>query len=209
MGFGAHAEWNPSLASVRHWEDAYAMAARGRAVLRACQVPCPDVVDPEQLTHLLCASDLGVVRFLDGRRAVHELLVSLYERDAGRAGHAAALLLGRGPGLTPEGDDLMAGAAAVVSAGGGIAGFDGIQRAAWLRAACPDDAGTRSSWLSVTLLRLACEGLVAEPVIAILDPSGVRWRQALDDLVGVGSSTGLAYALAIGCAAVLVGRAFS
>jgi hypothetical protein len=46
---------------------------------------------------------------------------------------------------------------------------------------------------------------VAEPAGSVLDLGDRAWQSSLRRLVGVGSSTGLAYALAIGCAALLLG----
>ncbi|HEX2412713.1 MAG TPA: DUF2877 domain-containing protein [Solirubrobacteraceae bacterium] len=97
-------------------------------------------------------------------------------------------LVGRGPGLTPEGDDLVAGAAAVLAA----AGHGG--RAAAL---VGTDLRRRTTTLSATLLELSTVGMGPEPLQALLagDPA------ALARLLRLGHSTGRAYAL--GAAAAL------
>jgi hypothetical protein len=115
----------------------------------------------------------------------------------------AHALLGLGSGLTPEGDDLLAGAAAAVAS---LAPWDEDTRAAWLAAASPADAATRTTKLSATLLALAARGQAIEPVHALLDLEHERWEPALARLERLGHSTGRCYAAAIGAAAVLACR---
>jgi hypothetical protein len=115
----------------------------------------------------------------------------------------AHALLGLGPGLTPEGDDLLAGAAAAVAA---LEPWSADRRAAWLAAAAPPDAATRTTKLSATLLALAARGQAIEPVHALLDLEHERWEPALARLERLGHSTGRCYAAAIGAAAVLACR---
>ncbi|MDP8977290.1 MAG: DUF2877 domain-containing protein, partial [Actinomycetota bacterium] len=57
--------------------------------------------------------------------------------------------------------------------------------------------------LSATLLELAARGEVVEPARPLLDlgADGAAWRRALRRLLGVGHSTGRAYALGIGLSA--------
>jgi Protein of unknown function (DUF2877) len=103
-------------------------------------------------------------------------------RDPELAAAAGAALIGRGPGLTPEGDDLVAGAAAVLAAaraGDLVAALIGAE----LRA--------RTTSLSATLLELAARGMAPEPLQALLagEPG------ALDRLLRLGHSTGRAYAV--------------
>jgi Protein of unknown function (DUF2877) len=92
-------------------------------------------------------------------------------------------LLGRGPGLTPEGDDYLAAIVAV---------------AGWPRDWLPPDLRRRTTALSATLLELATEGQVVEPLQALTGP---RWRGALHRLLAFGHSTGRAYA--VGAAAAI------
>jgi Protein of unknown function (DUF2877) len=99
-------------------------------------------------------------------------------------------LLGRGPGLTPEGDDILAATAAVVAAGD--------ERDPSLRALLPPDLRRRTTALSATLLELAIKGQAIEPLHGLF---GDRWRTALDRLLRVGHSTGRAYATAAAYAA--------
>ena len=93
---------------------------------------------------------------------------------------AAVALLGRGPGLTPEGDDLLAGVCVTAAAAG-----DPL--------ALPPRVRALTTPLSATLLELAAQGAVAEPVHAVLTAD--RWRAALARLTRLGHSTGRAYAV--------------
>ena len=52
--------------------------------------------------------------------------------------------------------------------------------------------------LSATLLTLAAEGRVVEPVHPLVDTGDAHWREALVRLEGAGASTGRAYAVAVG-----------
>jgi hypothetical protein len=112
---------------------------------------------------------------------------------------AAARLLGRGPGLTPEGDDVLAGAAVGLRALGPAAGATAGEIDALVGALVPPDLRGRTAALSATLLRLAAEGAAPEPVHRLLGP-GDRGA-ALADLRRLGASTGAAIAAGIALAA--------
>ena len=123
-----------------------------------------------------------------------ELAGAVRARDRALAASAGARLIGRGPGLTPEGDDLVAGVAAVVAAGP----WPAAERDAWLAALLGDDLRARTTALSATLLELAARGQIAEPVHELFGPG---WRGAIARLRRLGHSTGPAYARAAGGAA--------
>jgi hypothetical protein len=110
---------------------------------------------------------------------------------------AADRLIGLGPGLTPEGDDLLAATAAVVAAGP----WPPAKKAEWLRALLPPDLHGRTTALSATLLELAARAQVVEPLQGLFGPA---WRPALARLVRIGHSTGRAYATAAATAATLL-----
>jgi hypothetical protein len=126
-----------------------------------------------------------------------ELEDAVRRRDPELARAAAARLIGRGTGLTPEGDDLVAGTAAVVAAGP----WPAARTDAWLRALLGDDLRTRTTALSATLLELAAAGQIARPVHDLFGPD---WRDALARLRRLGHSTGAAYARAAGGAVRLL-----
>jgi hypothetical protein len=123
-----------------------------------------------------------------------ELADAVRARDTVLAGAAGSRLIGRGPGLTPEGDDLVAGVAAVVAAGP----WPAAERDAWLRALLGVDLRARTTALSATLLDLAACAQIAEPVHGLFGP---EWRDALARLQRLGHSTGPAYARAVAAAA--------
>jgi hypothetical protein len=110
---------------------------------------------------------------------------------AARDADLAAALVGRGPGLTPEGDDLLAGAVAVLTALGDRSGL------------LPPRLRERTTPLSATLLELAAEGRVIEPLHALLDLGDDGWPATLDRLLAFGHSTGRAYAAGAATACTL------
>jgi len=183
-----------------------AVGRRGDAVLAAIGVEA--AADPAAVVRGLAGVGLASAAEAGGAGALELLLRGVLERDPGPAGLAAERLLGRGPGLTPEGDDLLAAVAATVAVLGPAAGLDGAPRAALLAALVPA-AGLagRTTALAATLLELAARGQVAEPAGRLLDlgPAGERaWPAALRRLQRLGHGSGRAYAAGIGAAASLL-----
>jgi hypothetical protein len=121
-----------------------------------------------------------------------QLSRAIVERDPSLAAAAGAELIGRGPGLTPEGDDVVAGVAAVVASGP----WPGALREAWIDALLGADLRRRTSSLSATLLELAAAGMGPEPLQALV----AGRPAALDRLLTVGHTSGRAYALGAGVA---------
>jgi len=108
-------------------------------------------------------------------------------------------LLGRGPGLTPEGDDLLAAVAGTLAVLGPAAGWDRSVLGGFL-AALVEPARERTTALSATLLELAAQGRLAEPAGRLLDlkPDGeAAWPAALARLERLGHGSGRAYAAGI------------
>jgi len=103
---------------------------------------------------------------------------TLVERDLAAIG---AELIGRGPGLTPEGDDVVAGMAGVLAAAG---------RHDDVAAVLGADLRRRTTALSATLLELAAQGMGPEPLQAVL----AGRPGALDRLLAMGHTSGRAYA---------------
>lgn len=112
---------------------------------------------------------------------------------------AALRLVGRGRGLTPEGDDILAGAAAGMRALAPAAGVPDARARALARALCPVDVRRLTGALSATLLELSVRGAAPEPVHRLVG-SGDR-EAALADLRRLGASTGGAIAAGIALAA--------
>lgn len=179
--------WEPTLRPAGP-EARTALGQRGAAILAALGVDgAPSI-----------AGGMAVTVSGRGAEGATQLRRALAERDPAAAARAGERLVGLGGGLTPEGDDVLAATAAVVAAVGDAVGFAAADRAAWLAALVPADAGERTTALSATLLRLAAAGRIAEPVHPLLDTGAGRWREALVRLEGVGASTGRAYAVAVG-----------
>jgi hypothetical protein len=182
-----------------------AVGRRGEAVLAALGVE--GAAEPGRLVRGLAGIGLASAAEAGGAGALELLLRAVLERDPDLAGRAAGRLLGRGPGLTPEGDDLLAAVAATVAVLGPAAGVDDAPRAALLAALVPDGLAGRTTALAATLLRLAARGQVAEPAGRLLDlgPAGERaWPAALRRLQRLGHGSGRAYAAGIGAAASLL-----
>ncbi len=113
---------------------------------------------------------------------------------------APARLVGRGPGLTPEGDDVLAGAAVGLRALGPAAGMEPARLDRLAHSLCPPDVRRRTGALAATLLELAAaEGAAPEPVHRLIAP-GDR-PAALADLRRLGASTGGAIAAGVALAA--------
>jgi hypothetical protein len=98
---------------------------------------------------------------------------------------AVAGLVGRGPGLTPTGDDVLAGALATLRA-------LGAHRRAELLACAVQRRLDATSALSAALLRHACAGDVVPEAAAVLRALGSpsELSTALPPLLGVGGSSG-------------------
>jgi Protein of unknown function (DUF2877) len=191
---------------------------RGEGVLAALGVPL--LREPGGIVAGLAEVGLETAREPDGAAGIELLLRAVLERDSELAAGAAGVLVGRGPGLTPEGDDLLAAVAATLATLGPAAGVPGACLAGLLAALVPErttregpgpgGAGApagRTTALAATLLELAARGQVVEPAGWLLDlsPAGERaWPGALRRLERLGHGSGRAYAVGIGAAAWLL-----
>jgi hypothetical protein len=196
--------WDPTVRAAD--ADAGALRRRAAAVLRARGIEA--TADATALASRLVAGGLETAAARAGRGGIALLLRSVAERDAQAAARAGDLLIGRGSGLTPEGDDLLAGAAVVVATQSPAVGWTAMERGAWLRAVRRPALRRLTTPLSATLLELATAGKVVEPVHGLLDLSDAgdrRWPGALHRLERIGHSTGPAYAAAVGAAALMLG----
>ncbi len=125
------------------------------------------------------------------------------DHPPGRWDDLARPLLGLGPGLTPAGDDLLAGLLV------GLAGRPDLRDP--LAAAVSRLAPGRTTWLSAELLRLAADGLAAPAVVAVADaltghgPDDAL-AAALPALLAVGHTSGAALARGLLLAAETLAR---
>jgi Protein of unknown function (DUF2877) len=145
-----------------------------------------------------------------GARAGLEALVAAVRsgdpRDAASAGRQLA---GRGPGLTPAGDDVLAAAALTVASAGAASTSARVPWDAWLAALRPPDLRRRTTSVSATLLELAVRGRAIGPARDLLTPEPIHDRRLVRELAvlrGLGHTTGAAYAATIGAVALMLAR---
>jgi hypothetical protein len=132
------------------------------------------------------------------RMALPELRVlarSSWQQHIGGIEHATRCLAGLGPGLTPSGDDVLAGFAAVLALLSPQLSADGASRKHIARIIA-DVAKPRTTALSAVLLKHAACGEVAEQLGSLLlslslpaDASGVVLHNA-DRVLAFGASSG-------------------
>ncbi|GIH99724.1 hypothetical protein Pta02_17330 [Planobispora takensis] len=176
--------------------------------------PAPPLgpVDPVRLAHALPQltelCDRSARRpGLEGNGAVALLAEACAEASLLNGIMASEQLVGLGPGLTPSGDDVLAGLLVALRHLGAAAGVDrAVWLADWLAAAVTFDARGRTTPISATLLHCAARGEASGEVLAVL--RGLAGRQALEPalhrLLGLGHTSGadLACGMRIGLAAV-------
>jgi hypothetical protein len=184
-----------------------ALARRGAALLRALGTdPGPGTpATPPALVRELARVGVATAADPDGAAGLTLLYRAVRERDPVLAAAGARGLAGRGPGLTPEGDDLLAAVAGGLAVLGPAAGVDGAGLGALLAALVPGPG--RTTALSSTLLALASDRRLPEPAGRLLDlgPAGAAaWPGALARLERLGHGSGRAYAAGIAATAVLL-----
>jgi hypothetical protein len=113
---------------------------------------------------------------------------------------ASVTLLGQGPGLTPEGDDVLAGAlAAVRTLGTALGARPALDMLDEAEGTLVDAANSRTTTFSAALIRCALQGEVAAPAGGLL--RALAGRGDVDsnhrDLLRVGHTSGPALAVGI------------
>jgi hypothetical protein len=144
--------------------------------------------------------------------AVASLATAAVARDPGRLDAVVEALIGRGPGSTPSGDDIVAGLLATLAV---LAPDDG-PTTAWATALADRAVrrAARTTRLSATLLRCARDGAVAAAASRVLTllvaPAGAgsALPQATADLARLGHTSGrdLLAGIAIGVDALIADR---
>ncbi|MFH2073680.1 MAG: DUF2877 domain-containing protein [Actinomycetota bacterium] len=132
--------------------------------------------------------------------ADHGFLEALIQDDDGAALEAARLLIGFGDGLTPSGDDLIAGTiAAMLLIGGSLGAATAVAMVGRLESPLLDHAAAATTSLSASLLGHAFRGEVAAPAGALLAALAGRGdpATAVAALNAVGHSSGPALAAGV------------
>jgi len=194
--------WDPTVPSPAA-PAVEAAASRGAALLRAlaidpARVGDPTLPEPAALVRELARVGLATAADPEGAAGLTLLFRAVRERDPERVAGAARELLGRGPGLTPEGDDLLAAVAGTLAVLGPATGLAGPALDPLVGALAPIPG--RTTALSATLLELAARRRLVEPAGRLLDlgPDGeAAWPAAMARLERLGHGSGRAYAAGI------------
>jgi hypothetical protein len=194
-----------SLRVRRWWDPAPAL---GEVDPRKLASLCLAGVGPREPASLCLTGEAQGAPGLAGHDAVELLAASCASGWLLGAVTAAERLVGLGPGLTPSGDDVLAGLLVTLRHLGTATGAErAVRLGGWLAAAVTFDARTRTTPLSATLLHCAARGEACPEVIAVL--RGLAGRQPLEPalrrLHSLGHTSGadLAQGIAIGLDAVL------
>ena len=129
---------------------------------------------------------------------------AVWRMDVEAAAAASALLVGRGSGLTPIGDDVLAAAALTIHAIGEASGCSASKVHAFAKALAPTGVHQRTTPISATLLALAGRGRAIRPAQTLLDPRPLSTEAlgaTVRELDSLGHSTGGAYVNTIGALA--------
>lgn len=133
------------------------------------------------------AATVGLLAMPAARERLDEVSRAVVRADRRAAAAAARLLVGLGPGLTPSGDDALAGMEAALHALG--------HPAAGFLAAALDDVTDRTTAVSATLLRHAARGEFAERLhrllAALLGEDDAALPGAIERAVAWGATSGM------------------
>jgi hypothetical protein len=191
--------WDPTV-PVATDAGPEALVRRGAALLDALGVPGAAArEEPVALVRELARIGLATAADPEGAAGLTQLFHAVRQRDPEPAARATRELVGRGPGLTPEGDDLLAAVAGTLAVLGPAAGWDRPALTGFL-AALVDPAAERTTALSATLLQLAARRQLVEPAGRLLDlgpAADAAWPAALARLERLGHGSGRAYATGI------------
>jgi len=158
-------------------------------------LPALPTVEPAAVADFVASLNDVVVSLPD-----HGLMQALIDDDDRAAHEAALFMIGSGEGLTPMGDDLVAGTVAGALLIGGAIGATGVVDAvARFRLPVLEHAAGATTSLSASLLAHAFRGEVAEPAGVLLRALTGRGdaREGAGGLNRVGHSSGPALAAGV------------
>lgn len=149
-------------------QESTVLVGDGRIVIKELSVtaarwwdphPRPPAVNIDELERRVENLPDGIPGIETGR-----LQSALVARSAGGILHSSRYLLGKGLGLTPEGDDLLVGALAATRVLGEAAGKERlVGLIAGVSLPLVELADARTNVLSAALIRLALRGQIVEP----------------------------------------------
>jgi uncharacterized protein DUF2877 len=199
---GHDADWRIALETAVLWEPRPAVAPitpRDLAHrMRGTRAVVVAEGAGESLLPLLWALERGVHRLGSAfagmaGRAARRLSDAAIREDASAVARAAAGLAGLGPGLTPSGDDLLAGFVAAWTLVGDALAVDHAARAR-VTGAVLAGAARGASPLGRIWLEHACRGELLEPmtrfIATLLAPAARGLDAAVRDALAIGSSSG-------------------
>jgi hypothetical protein len=127
-----------------------------------------------------------------GRLAAGRDVLSAMLGGTESPGQAARALVGLGPGLTPAGDDVLAGAVAGLLIFGRAVGNDAARATAAKLAAAVASRAASTTALAADLARYAASGAVAAPVAALCHALAGQGpvRPAVEHLLSIGHTSG-------------------
>ena len=173
----------------------------GRIMLEGLAITVSRWWDPRPM--LPAMTSVGLERAIDGLPAqvpdidCAPLRSALVAGSAGGILHSARQLLGKGPGLTPEGDDYLAGALSATRLFAEALGRDRTTAmVAGVSVPLAKLADARTTTFSASLIHSALRGQVTEPAGALLRAIAGRGNIASshESLVKLGHSSGPALA---------------
>ncbi|MCO6005789.1 DUF2877 domain-containing protein [Actinoallomurus purpureus] len=188
------------------------VATRLRVRIRRWWDPTP-VLGPLSLARLAhgagALGELAGPWGLSGHPVPGVLADSCAAGDLAHAVDAAERIVGLGPGLTPSGDDALAGLLLALRLLGGAVpgGGRAVWLADWIGAAVTAYACERTTALAATLLQCAARGQASVEAAAVL--RGIAGQEPLEPaahrLIDIGHTSGadVAWGLLTGCRAAL------
>ena len=184
-------DWNPTprYSRLARWSRLVAHNLAGlRRDLPRCAPAASLAAAPMQLFGATSLAQTQACAAIDG------LLHSYQAGDLARVGGFAARLAGLGPGLTPAGDDWLAGWLVGLRAAAAMNGDPSALDVQAVGRTVVSSARSRTSRLSLAFLQAAADGAVAQPwhdlLAALADADPTPLRHAAAEIMRHGATSG-------------------